>query len=218
MMRIVFPTKNYLISSISTKPASYKFGFDRGNPIDRFWIENFLKENKKYIKGRCLEVTDATYIYTFGQDNVKSFEVLDIDTKNDKATIIGDLRKLPASVKDNQFDCIILTHVLGLIDDMDSAISEIYRILKPGGTLLFTGSCLGPILGREKVYWRFTTYSLRYLLAKKFKNEKIAINMYGNAIAGQALWMGLSQEDLNINILLKNDEHFPCVVSAIATK
>ena len=47
-------------------PISSMFGFDRGQAIDRYYIEHFLKQNADCINGRCLEMGDPTYIGKFG--------------------------------------------------------------------------------------------------------------------------------------------------------
>ena len=197
----------------SLKPLSSKFGFDRGTPIDRYWIESFIKENHRHIHGRVLEITDAYYTEKFGGIRVTRSDVLDINPKNKKANIHGDLRSLK-QIKANTYTCIILTHVLGLIDDVHAAAKECYRILKPGGTLLFTSSCLGPILN-EKVYWRFTPDSINYVF-KRFRKKEI--RTYGNILAGQAFWVGMAQEDLTSSQLSHNDPRFPVIVTLRATK
>src|SRR5258708_1276969 len=40
---------------VRTRPISTSFGFDRGTPIDRYYIENFLGRNAGDIRGRVLE-------------------------------------------------------------------------------------------------------------------------------------------------------------------
>ena len=163
-----------------------------------------------------MEITDPACTIKFGEDRVTQSDVLDIDPKNKKANIHGDLRDLK-QISDCTYDCIILTHVLGLIDDVHAAASECYRILKPGGVLLFTSSCLGPVLG-EQVYWRFTANSIRFLFGKYFKPNQMQINTMGNALAGQCFWIGMSQEDLSLNELEYNDPRFPCIVTMRAIK
>lgn len=216
--RIFNPSAKYFLATRSLEPLSSKFGFDRGVPIDRFWIEAFLEENHDFIHGRCLEVADASYINKFGGSRVSCSDVLDIDPNNKLANIHGDLRNLKSQIKPNTYDCIILTHVLGLIDDYLAALSECRRILKPGGALIFTGSCLGPILGREKVYWRFTPYSIRFVLEKLFRADRIKIKVYGNVLAGQCFWVGMAQQELNEEELKFYDFRYPCVVGAVAFK
>jgi len=214
-MRLFRPAGLYWLARPSAKPLSHKFGFDRGNPIDRYWIEKFLTANKKLITGRCLEVTDSFYTIKFGLKVTKS-DVLDINPKNKLATIHGDLKHL-TTVKSNTYDCLILTHVLGLIDDVQAAACECHRILKPGGVLLFTSSCLGPIL-KEKVYWRFTPYSVKYIFGKYFRSKNIDIKTYGNVLAGQYFWVGMSQQDVNIADLEITDVRYPCIVTLVAIK
>lgn len=213
--RTLRPPGRYYLINRSLKPLSTKFGFDRGKPIDRYWIEKFLSDNTKYIKGRVLEITDNKYTKKFGKGKVDYSDILDINVKNKKANIIGDLRNLKNKIESDTYDCIILTHVLGLIDEYQSVISECRRILKPNGVLLYTGSCLGPVLG-EKVYWRFTPNSVKLIFKKYLKPKKLVIKSYGNVLVGQSFWVGMSQEDLTLKELEYNDKRFPCIVTAVA--
>lgn len=214
--RVINPVTNRFLLNRSVVPISSKFGFDRGTPIDRYWIESFLEEKKGLINGVCLEVTDNTYTKRFGQDRILKSDVIDIDPSNKLANIHGDLRDLK-NVKSDTYDTVILTHVLGLIDEPSKAVSEIYRVLKPGGKLVLTSSCLGPILG-ETVFWRFTSNSMKYVLTKNFDIKNIEIKTFGNVLTGQAFWIGMSQEELSQKELSFNDHRFPCVVTAIAYK
>lgn len=217
IMRIIRPNSTYWLATRSLEPISMKFGFDRGTPIDRFWIEQFLQKNGRDIAGKCLEVTDNDYTKRFGGTQVTVSDVLDINRKNPKATIYGDLRKL-TSVKSNQYDCVILTHVLGIIDDYEAAVSELYRILKPGGVLLLTVSALSPTRDLELNYWRFTMASAAYLLSKFFKKKNVHVGSYGNVFAGQCFWVGMAQEELTREELEYNDPRFQCVVTVRAVK
>ena len=47
---------------------SRDFGFDRGTPIDRYYIESFLSTHASDIRGHVLEVADNTYTRRFGGD------------------------------------------------------------------------------------------------------------------------------------------------------
>lgn len=215
--RTLFPFKGYWMATRSLKPISTKFGYDRGNPIDRFWIEDFLNKNKTLIFGHCLEVTDSAYLTKFGEDKIGQIDVLDLNKTNKNATIYGDLRDLKDVINSNVYDCIILTHVLGLIDDIESAISEIHRILKPGGTVLVTSSCISPTYDSTN-YWRFTSQGATYLFSKFFDKSDFEVSTYGNALTGQCFWLGISQEDLTKEELEYNDPQFPCVITIKATK
>src|SRR4029453_14668409 len=39
-----------------TRPLSNDFGYDRGTPVDRYYIERFLARHQSDVKGRVLEV------------------------------------------------------------------------------------------------------------------------------------------------------------------
>src|SRR5438105_15710258 len=86
----------------SLQPYSSVFGFDRGLPVDRYYIEKFLSENKSHIKGAVLEIAESTYSKKFGQ-GVMKFEVLHNDAAFKGATITGDLSN-PASLPENIAD------------------------------------------------------------------------------------------------------------------
>jgi len=214
--RFLYPKDKYFLATRDLRPISSKFGYQRGTPIDRYWIEDFIETNKRYITGSVLEITDPSYTLRYGSNVTKS-DVLDIDIKNKKANIHGDLRDLKKVIKDSTYDCIILTHVLGLVDDYQSAIKECRRILKPGGVILYTGSCIGAILG-EEVFWRFNPNSVKFIFEKYFKPKSLFIKNYGNALAGQCFLIGMAQEDLTKRELDYVDDRFPCSVGAVVIK
>ena len=217
LMILLRPSGSYWTAVKSLKPLSSKFGYDRGTPIDRFWIESFLELNTKRIKGKCLEVTDSTYAEKFGGQKITSIDVLDINRKNRQANIHDDLRHL-RSIKSNTYDCIILTHVLGLIDDFDSAIKQCHRVLKPGGALLATSSCFSPTYDTSVNFWRFTKAGYGYAFGKYFSPKHLTVTTYGNVLSGQCFWVGMAQEELTKQQLEYNDPRYPCIVTALAIK
>ena len=214
--KVVKPGKSYWLATRSVKPLSSKFGFDRGTPIDRYWIEKFIKSNAKDIKGRVLEIDDSRYTKAYGKGVTKS-DVLDINPKNQNANIIADLRRMP-QVPSNTYDCLVITHVLGMVDEVDKAVAELYRVLKPGGVILATSSCLSPTYDLTNNYWRFTNAGFKYLFGKKFSKNKIDCKSLGNVLTGQAFWVGLSQEELTKKELDFDDPHYPCIVGIRAKK
>jgi len=214
VMRTVKPKRFYYLATKSTKPISRKYGFDRGTPIDRYYIEKFLEENKRFIRGKCLEVRDNEYTKKFG-GNVGRSEVIDIDPKVKSATIHADLADMK-KVKSDSFDCLLITHTIGVIYDFDKAVKECHRVLKNGGTLLVTSSSFSPAHDLKNEYWRFTPASTRKIFGKYFK--KLEVKTFGNVLSGQAFWVGLSQEELTKEELDFNDPNYPCIVTVKAIK
>ena len=215
IMRTVKPMDNYFVSQ-SMEPISIHYGFDRGTPIDRIYIEQFLSDNKKLIRGRTLEVVDNTYTKKFGGKKVIKSEVIDNDSNSKVATIIADLRKMD-NVASNSFDCVIVTHTFGMMFDFEKAIKECYRILKPGGVLLVTMSCFSPIYSNDDTnFWRFTPASAKHFFGKYFKNLKV--ETLGNCLTGYSFWVGLAAEELRADAFRFNDKRFPCIVTVAAGK
>src|SRR5829696_5733833 len=65
-----------------TAPFSRKWGYDRGTPIDRVYIEEFLARHADDVRGACLEVMNARYTDRFGGARVTRSDVLDINPAN----------------------------------------------------------------------------------------------------------------------------------------
>ncbi len=91
------------------RPFSDRYGYDRGTPVDRYYIERFLSEHAGRIRGDVLEVKDAHYTRRFG-DGARP-HVVDLDSGNPAADLHADLN-VPGSLPAERFDCVILTQVL----------------------------------------------------------------------------------------------------------
>jgi hypothetical protein len=103
-----------------TKPISSVFGFERGTPIDRYYIDQFLNSHKHYIKGTVLEIADSYYSSKYG-DAVGKFEILHKDATAIGVTLTGDLEN-PDTLPENAMDCFICTQTLNFIFKIDEAI------------------------------------------------------------------------------------------------
>ena len=65
-------------------PISPVFGFDRGQPIDCNYIENFLALQAGHIRGRVLEIGDNAYTEKYGGARVSKGDVLHVTEGNRK--------------------------------------------------------------------------------------------------------------------------------------
>jgi glycosyltransferase involved in cell wall biosynthesis len=201
-------------------PFSKEFGYDRGGPLDRYYIENFLEYNKLYIKGRVLEIGDNIYTIRFGGMQVKRSEILHVDEKNKEATYIGDLADAPI-LPDNTFDCIILTQTLHLIYEYQKALETCYRILKPGGVLLLTVPGLSRIDQddwKDIWFWTFTQNSITKMLSKIFPQKNITIQTHGNLLVVTAFLYGMGRPELKKEQMDETDQHYPVIITATAIK
>src|SRR6185295_12124093 len=107
-------------------PFSGRWGFERGQPIDRYYIERFLEAHRDDVAGRVLEVRDSHYTERFGGARVTESQVIDVDAGSTRATIHADLAGADV-VPDARFDCILVTQTLHLIPDVRAAIAHIHR-------------------------------------------------------------------------------------------
>jgi len=210
-------TRGRYLASFSTRPISTKYGFDRGRPVDRFYIESFLKQHAPDIKGVCLEIVDSTYTKKFGGEKVERSDVLDI-IKRKTTTIHGDLRNARGLIADNTYDTIIITQTFNVIDDYQAAIKECHRILKPGGKLFVTLPTISPAWNLKINMWRFSVVGAKYVFGKYFDQSKITISDAGNQTSVECFWLGLSVEDMKITELEKYDPNYPLIITVVATK
>lgn len=201
------------------QPVSDVYGLDRGQAIDRYYIENFLEEHGTDITGTVLELHDSDYTDKYG-DTVLKKDVLDINTGNENATIITDLAKADV-IEDETYDCFILTQTLQYIYDLRSAIFHSHRILKKGGVILATVPSISRIdcvAGIEGDYWRFTKASVKKIFSEFFNEKDIEVNCYGNVLVATGFIMGLAANELEKKELDLNDPDFPVLICIRAVK
>jgi len=203
------------------EPVSRVFGLDRGTPIDRYYIEQFLKMNADLVRGRVLEIGDSSYTRRFGGNSVEKSDVLHLTGDSPEATIVADLTNAP-DIADGTFDCMILTQTLQFTYDMEAVVSELYRILAPGGSVLCTMSGISQIsrydMDRWGDYWRLTSLSARRLFETAFADADIEVQTYGNVLAATAFLQGLAVSELTRSELDQHDDDYQLVVTVRATK
>jgi SAM-dependent methyltransferase len=203
------------------KPISKDFGFDRGLPIDRYYIENFLNLHIKDIQGHVLEIKEPLYTQKFGGDRIIQSDVLHVELGNSQATIVADLTKAEHLPSDT-FDCIILTQTLQFIYDVPAAIKTLHRILKPAGVLLVTVSGISQIsredMERWGQYWSFTSLSIQKLFQEVFAPDKLEVTAYGNVLSAIAFLHGIVTEELQQSKLDYHDPNYQVLITARSVK
>lgn len=207
------------LAPFRTAPASAFWGFDRGTPVDRYYIERFIAAHRADIRGHVLEMHDTGYTDCFGA-GVTRRDVLDIDPLNPRATIVADLAAADTVAADT-FDCFVLTQTLQFIFDVPAALAQVHRVLRPGGVALVTVpavSRLAPGYGLDRDYWRFTPASCTALFAAAFGPGAAAVHGYGNVRTAMAFLAGLAQEELPRSVLEAQDDFFPVIVTVRAVK
>ncbi len=203
------------------QPVSRLFGSDRGTPIDRYYIEQFLRANSELIRGRVLEIGDPGYTRQFGGDRVTQSDVLHAVAGNRKATIVGDLAT-GEGIPTDAFDCIILTQVLPFLFDVAGAVRTCHAALKPGGTVLATVPGISQIsrydMDRWGDFWRFTSLSARKLFEPAFSGGDVQIESFGNVLIATAFLQGMALHEVTTEELDHRDADYEVIVTIKATK
>jgi GT2 family glycosyltransferase/SAM-dependent methyltransferase len=203
----------------TTAPISLDFGYDRGTPVDRYYIERFLAKNASDIRGRALEIGDASYCRQFGSGITRQ-DVLHVSAANPDATIVGDI-SVPGTLPDAAFDVMVLTQTLHLIYDMKDAVDLIHDALKPGGVLLLTVPGISQIDRGEwgdSWYWSLTRQSATRLFSECFGPENVTVEVHGNVYAATCYINGLAQEEIDRSKLDVFDPSYPVIVAVRARR
>jgi SAM-dependent methyltransferase len=202
------------------QPVSDDFGFDRGTPIDRHYIEHFLQSHAADIAGRALEVGDDAYCRRFGAQRITRQDVLHVSADNPAATLVGDLSQ-PGTLPGAAFDVLVITQTLHLVFDVAAAVAELHRALKPGGVLLLT------VPGISRVdrgqwgadwYWSLTPAAATRLFGNVFGAGNVQVESHGNVYAATAFLQGLALEESDRAKLAVHDPCFPVIVAVRARK
>jgi SAM-dependent methyltransferase len=209
------------ILPLPSKPASRCYAFDRGTPIDRLLIEQFLARHAADIRGRALEVEGNEYVRKFGGPRVSRIDVLHAVPGNPEATLIGDLATgegLPADA----FDCLVVTQTLHVIYEIHAVVNNIYRMLRSGGTALVTIPVISQIsrydADRWGDYWRMTPDGAKRLFADVFSEEAVSVEAFGNIRLAASFLYGLAAEEVPADVLSEVDRDYPLIACLRARK
>jgi SAM-dependent methyltransferase len=202
-------------------PVHRRYGLRVGRPVDRFYIERFLDRHADDVRGRVLEVLDATYTHRYGGDAVVTADVLDLDPDNAAATIHADLQTGDGVPRD-AFDCIVLTQTISITYDFAGALDTACAALAPGGVLLLTVPGIShqaePDGERFPDHWRFTWRAIARLLGERLGPENVEVGAEGTVAACAAFLYGIPADEVDPALLDPHGPDYEMVVWARAVK
>jgi SAM-dependent methyltransferase len=201
-------------------PIDPNWGFERGTPIDRVYVEEFVGSHAADIRGRVLEIAAPDYTTRFGRD-VERVDILMATDGNPQATIVGDLVDAP-QIPSDAFDCAIVTQTLQFVYDVRAALATLHRILAPGGVLLATVPGLTKISPPEDEeygeWWHFTARSAQRLAEEAFGAGNVEVRSFGNVLSATGFLYGLAASDLTGDELAAHDRLYEVIVGVRAVK
>jgi SAM-dependent methyltransferase len=203
-----------------TTPIDPNWGFERGTPIDRVYVERFVDSHRADICGRVLEIAAPDYTGRFGS-GVESIDILMATEGNPQATIVGDLTHAP-HIPDASFDCAIVTQTLQFVYDVRAALATLHRILAPGGVLIATVPGITKISPPEDEiwgeWWHFTSRSAKRLAEEAFGEGNVDVRAYGNVLTAAGFLYGLAASDLKPEELDAGDRLYEVIVGVRAVR
>jgi hypothetical protein len=195
------------------KPFSDYYGFDRGTPIDRYYLDRFLKSHAQSIRGDVLEIQAPAYVHKYGTD-VRLKHSIDINAAM-KPTYLCDLAAADV-VPSDCYDCFLLPNTLSFLRDIRSSMRHMIRVVKPGGVVLAATAVMGQIQGDD--LWRMSAPGWEELAADAWAGHDYRIEAHGNCLAVVAAMLGLAQEELTPAELEYQDDRYPALVSLYCRK
>lgn len=203
------------------RPISREWGFDRGRPVDRYYIERFLASHAADIQGHVLEIGSDRYTLTLGGDGVLQSDVLHVADALPGVTIVGDLTSAD-HIPSDCFDCVILTQTLQCLYDVRAAIETLHRILKPSGVALVTFPGISKVsredMERWGYYWSFTTLSARRRFGEFFEPRGVQVEAHGNVLTAVAFLHGIASGELEPEELDYHDPDYELLITVRAQK
>lgn len=157
---------------MSNKQVSY-FSPDK---IIKDFLWDDLVEAEKYVKGSLIDIGCGKKPYK-GIFEAKVSKHYGIDKFSAEADIKADFLK--ASLPKNSYDTALCTQVLEHTSDPILFLKKINTVLKRGGVLVLTVPFTGSLHEIPNDFYRYTKYSLKYMLTKT-NFEIIYIKEQGN--------------------------------------
>ena len=191
-------------------PVSASYGFERGTPIDRYYVHRFFAGHRHVIRGRVLEIQTRDHTRKYGS-GVTAADTLDIRAEF-RPTYHCDLANA-SIVADGSYDCFLLPNTLCFLRALDAALREARRIVRRGGVILATVPGFVPLTPDVPDYWHASADGWREVATRVWPDCETTIESHGNCLAAAASMYGLAAEELTEAELDVQDSRYPVLVT-----
>ena len=191
-------------------PLSEMFGFDRGTPIDRYYVDKFLSARRQLITGCVLEIQTTDHTHRYGSD-VATADTLDINA-GFRPTYVCDLATADI-VPSGRYDCFLLPNTLCFLKDLEPALRHTRRIVRAGGVILATVPGFVPLTPDVPDYWHLSADGWRTITHRVWPDCDTVVETHGNCLAAMAALYGIAVEELTSNELDATDPRYPVLVT-----
>jgi SAM-dependent methyltransferase len=196
------------------EPFCYEFGFERGTPIDRYYLDEFLGSIRHLVKGKVVEIGGVlSNREKYGFENTLTYDAVDL-LESPSVNICGDVHESNL-LKSGYYDTMLLFNVLEHCHTPQKVVDNIYNWLAP------SGYCLAIVPNAQRIhnnpgdYWRILPDGMKTL----FQNfGKVQVTTYGNPTSLIASYMGIAAEELTADELNESHPLYPVTTCLIAQK
>lgn len=115
-----------------------------------------------------------------GMLNVGRKKIERLELSNTIQMVLGDSEKIPFS--DNSFDAITVAFGVRNFENLEKGLSEIYRVLKPGGTFAVLETSV-PTKTPYKQGYKFYSTKILPTIGKLFSKDKLAYKYLSDSAA-----------------------------------
>jgi hypothetical protein len=158
-----------------------------------------------------LEVQTASYTERFGHD-VSRADTFDIEPSF-QPTYRCDFAHCEDVIPTAAYDCLLLPNTLQHFRELDLALAQVRRVVRPGGAILASAGGLLPLTGDVADYWRMSPDGWREKLGTAWRGAAIEIAGDGNSLAAVAAQLGLAVEELTSAELDVQDPRYPVLTT-----
>jgi SAM-dependent methyltransferase len=195
-------------------PLCPMFGYSRGTPIDRYYLNDFVVSIKDTVVGRTLEIGGRSGNRAlYGFHRTTDYLTMDADP-NAEVDIIADAHDRLACPA-RSFDSIVIINVLEHCARPWEVVENMHTWLTPSGKVF----CLVPTAQRvhsiPKDYWRMLPDALESLF---HRYQILQLRGYGNLQTSSASLLGIAAEELEPKALSYRDSRYPVVTCIVAQK
>lgn len=198
------------------RPFSENFGFERGTPVDRYYLMKFLDKHRHYITGRVLEIQLPDYTQRYGH-GVVEMHTVDINPAFG-STYVCDLAHSDGVIPSDYYDCFLLPNTLCVLRDIDGCLRQALRVVRAGGIVLGTTAGFVPLTPDYGDYWHLSAAGWQEIAARAWPGCQFHIESHGNCLAAVAAMLGLAFEELTAEELDVSDTRFPVLVTLCCRK
>lgn len=141
---------------------------------ERLWRENAAFAATVPAGALVLDAGAGTSPYKplFAHARYESADFEKVDKPYAHQTYTCDLTAIP--VEDGRFDAVLFNQVMEHVPEPAAVLAELYRVLKPGGRLIYSAPLFYEEHERPYDFYRYTQFGVRYLFTRsRFEIERL---------------------------------------------